>query len=348
MRNLTLSAIFIAALMSLSTNVNSQWNQVFSDEFNYSGYADDYKWTYEHGPNWYNGELQYYTNRRLENCRIDGNTMVIQAREESYGGKSFTSARVRSKQSWTYGKFEIRAKLTEGTALWPAIWMLPVNEIYGGWPASGEIDIMENWSWNPDGIYGTIHTTRYNHIDGTEKQGLKYVWDPSAHYHKYSIIWGPDRIDWFIDDNWYFGFNNEGWSGAWPFDHNFYLLLNVAVEKNAWGQTYTWNNPVMNVDYVRVYQWGGTKAAISSDMYIVDNSIEITTYPNPAADYINISGIEDAKYLIKIYNTSGSEVKAELIEGSGQSIAVGELPSGMYLVNIYGNNIDETIKFVKD
>ena len=285
-KTFTLSFLFMLSIFfSGIASAQGDWVLKWSDEFNYWGQPNSGKWTFDHGPNWYNGELQYYTNNRSANCRVNGSALIIEAKEESYGGKSFTSARIKTKASWTYGKFEIRAKLTDGEALWPAIWMLPDNDTYGGWPASGEIDIMENWSWAPNRIFGTIHTTAFNHVNGTQKDGHKDVSDPSYNWHTYSITWGPDRIDWFVDGNWFFGFTNEGYSGAWPFDHNFHILLNLAVESTAWGKTGTWDKRTMEVDYVRAYQWEDNGSGSGGGSGSTSIKIE-------AEDYAQMSGIQ--------------------------------------------------------
>jgi beta-glucanase (GH16 family) len=211
-------------------------------------------WKYEYGPNWYNEELQYYTKARLENARIEDGNLIIEARHESYGEREYTSARLNTIAGWTHGLMEIRAKLPKGNALWPAIWMFPVNQIYGEWPKSGEIDIMENWSWEPESIFGTIHTEAYNHTIGTQKGGKIQVSTPWEIFHIYAIEWNTERIKWFVDDSLYFTFENEGEVSKWPFNHPFRFILNVAVEKTAPGQESSWVKRTMEIDYVRVYK----------------------------------------------------------------------------------------------
>jgi len=230
------------------------WNLVWHDEFNTDGMPDTTLWKYEWGPDWHNGELQYYAKARPENVRIENGNLVIEARHESFGGREYTSTRLNSIPGWTFGRMELRAKLPKGNALWPALWMYPVNSLYGGWPRSGEIDIMENWSWDATGIYGTVHTEDYNHTIGTQKGGKISVKQPSANFYTYAIEWNTEKMDFFVDDSLYFTFFNEGTVGKWPFNHPFRFIMNVAVEGSAPGQEGTWQKRTMEVDYVRVYK----------------------------------------------------------------------------------------------
>ena len=142
--------------------------------------------------------------------------------------------------------------------MWPAIWMLPVDCTYGGWPKSGEIDIMEHVGYIRDTFYGTVHTESFNHLMGTHKSGGYYQSDLSDSFHVYSIIWTEDSIDFQVNGNTYFTFNRESDQTAeWPFDQQFYLILNLAVGGNWGGQKGVdpdiWPQR-MEVDYVRVYQ----------------------------------------------------------------------------------------------
>ncbi|MDA3891645.1 MAG: family 16 glycosylhydrolase [Salinivirgaceae bacterium] len=246
--------LLVVLFFAISNVLMAQWNLIWSDEFDYSGLPDTEKWIFEHGPNWYNGELQYYTNERTENCRVENGNLIIEAIHEDYEDKNYTSARLNSVVGWKYGRYEIRAKLTQGNKLWPAIWMFPESEIYGTWPKSGEIDIMEYWSWDPNAIYGTIHTEAYNHPNGTEKQGRVEIADLSNEYHVFTVEWYEDQIRWFVDDNIFYTIYNEGTTQTYPFDHPFHFILNIAVESGAPGEEDSWIKPTMEIDYVRVYE----------------------------------------------------------------------------------------------
>ncbi|MBM7556747.1 RICIN domain-containing protein [Halanaerobacter jeridensis] len=239
---------------------NGQWRLVWSDEFNYHGLPDSSKWGYDVGAGkWGNNELQYYTENRSENARVENGKLIIEARRDYYGGRDYSSARLvtENKADWKYGRIEVRAKLPSGRGTWPAIWMLPTDWVYGGWPDSGEIDIMEHVGYNPTKIYGTVHTAAYNHMKGTQKSGNVDGGSWESSFHTYAIDWYRDRIDFFVDDNLYYSFSKHGGSAEWPFDQRFYLILNIAVggdwggvegvDPNIWPQR-------MEVDYVRVYK----------------------------------------------------------------------------------------------
>ena len=234
---------------------------VWADEFNYKGLPNSTRWSYDTGSGgWGNNELQYYTEKRKENARVEGGKLIIEARKEAYKGAPYTSARLVSKNKgdWTYGRIEVKARLPKGKGMWPAIWMLPTTWEYGGWPASGEIDIMENVGYLPDSVYGSVHTETYNHAIGTQKtKGVKRT-DLSKAFHVYAVEWTPEEIRFFVDKEHYLTFKNEHkTSKEWPFDKAFHLLLNIAVGGN-WGGKYGVDDTVfpqrMEIDYVRVYQ----------------------------------------------------------------------------------------------
>ena len=126
----------------------------------------------------------------------------------------------KNKGDWRYGRIEIRAKLPAGTGTWPAIWMLPTDYVYGGWPNSGEIDIMEHVGFDPGRIHGTAHTDLYNWFDGSPPPGgSMIVSDFNSEFHDYILEWTENSLKWFVDGNQYFTYtnNNQGWS-RWPFD----------------------------------------------------------------------------------------------------------------------------------
>lgn len=233
---------------------------VWSDEFNTDGMPDTTKWSYDVGGNgWGNNELEYYTNARTENARISGGNLVIEARKESFGGRNYTSARLvtRNKAKWTYGKFEIRAKLPKGKGTWPAIWTLantnPLN-----WPDDGELDIMEEVGYDANMIYGTAHNKLYNGANGKQKGGNVLIKDAQDSFHVYSMEWTDTQVTWYVDGNFYFTYNNpNAGNDSWPYNKDFYLLLNLAIGGN-WGGAQGVDDSIfpqsLLVDYVRVYQ----------------------------------------------------------------------------------------------
>lgn len=246
------------------TGTNSgEYQLVWSDEFNYSGLPDNKKWSYDTDGNasgWGNNEAQFYTSARLKNSEVKDGNLYINAIKEDFEGKKYTSARLvtRTKGDWLHGRIEVRAKLPDGRGMWPAIWMLPTDWIYGDWPASGEIDIMENVGYDPYVILATAHTQAYNHVKGTQKGGKLTVADCYTEFHNYILEWEANEYRAYIDDKLIFTFQNEktGFQ-VWPFDKRFHLLLNVAVGGN-WGGAKGIDDTIfprtMAVDYVRVYQ----------------------------------------------------------------------------------------------
>lgn len=232
---------------------------VWADEFNIDGKPDSSKWGYDiGGSGWGNNELQYYT--AGENVSIKNGVLSIEAKKEERGGKNYTSARMVSKNKgdFLYGRFEARAKIPKGRGLWPAIWMLPTDWAYGGWPQSGEIDIMEQVGFEPEKLHISVHTEAYNHIKGTQKTATTIIPTATENFHLYRVDWTPENIKGYIDDKLIFSFANEHKTFAeWPFDKKFHWLLNVAVGGN-WGGMQGVDDTIfpakMEVDYVRVYK----------------------------------------------------------------------------------------------
>ncbi|MFT5422643.1 MAG: beta-glucanase (GH16 family) [Phycisphaerales bacterium] len=214
---------------------------------------------------WGNNELQYYTSS-VNNVNVSGGALHILVQEEAVGGKSYTSARLRTKgaQDFTYGRFEARIQLPSGTGAWPAFWMLPTDDVYGGWASSGEIDIVESQDRDaPDQIIQALHyggvwpdntSAVHYHSEGNGPNKVVF----SENYHVYAIEWEPTEIRWYVDGVQTYAFSN--WSSAGgaypaPFDQDFHILLNIAVGGAAPSPGVNTAFPmVMNVDYVRVYQ----------------------------------------------------------------------------------------------
>ena len=233
---------------------------LWGDEFDINGLPDPSKWDYDVGDHgWGNNELEYYSKADSRNARVENGHLIIEAHADTSHPKGYTSARLvtRGKAAWQYGYIEVRAKLPRGVGTWPAIWMLPEESRYGGWPKSGEIDIMEHVGYDPGRVHGTVHTEAFNHTVGTQQAGQKSVPDFSDAFHTYAIEWTEEKIDFFIDGAKYFAFENSGKGPQdWPFDQAFHLILNIAVGGN-WGGAQgvvpkIWPQR-MEVDFVRVY-----------------------------------------------------------------------------------------------
>jgi len=239
----------------------NRYKLVWSDEFNDSGLPDASKWSYDvGGSGWGNNETQYYTNARKENAEVKDGCLYITAIKEDFEGKSYTSARLvsKGKGDWKYGRFEIRAKLPAGTGTWPAIWMLPSENKYGGWPKSGEIDIMESLGYIPYFVAATVQTENYSHIQGTQKTAITPVSDCYTTFHNYVLEWDELELRFYVDSNLYLTFRNDGTGiAAWPFDKPFHLILNVAIGGTFGGAQGIDDNifpQELVVDYVRIYQ----------------------------------------------------------------------------------------------
>jgi len=267
-----LITFFTASCKSQSTEVTSNiqdstlipgWNLVWSDEFNYTGLPDPKKWGYDVAvPGWVNHEAQAYHENRLENARVENGKLIIEARLDNYKNYLYSSARLVTKNrgDWTYGRFEIRAKLPYGKGTWPAIWMLPTvwNLGNGGWPDNGEIDIMEHVGYDQGVIHSSTHCNKYVWTNGNQKTGTIKVSDCSTAFHNYILEWSANEIKVYVDGTLYFTNTNEnkGWQ-YWPFFKNFHLILNLAIGGD-WGGAQGIDNNIfpqrMEVEYVRVYE----------------------------------------------------------------------------------------------
>ena len=275
------------------------WQLDWNDEFDGKD-VDESKWEWEQNC-WGGGnnELQCYTDR-YKNSFLEDGKLIIRAHKETFKGPAepedvnaragkktlpYTSARMRTKNKgdWTFGRIEVRAKLPAGQGIWPAIWMLPTDFKYGTWAASGEIDIIEMVSQDPDEpnkhVHGTIH---YGQAwPKNVYSGETFVFedsDPSKEFHTYAIEWADGEMRWYIDETHYATQYGSGWytqiqdetgdyynvEGNAPFNERFHLLLNVAVGGNWPGAPdETTKFPVqMEVDYVRVYSCPGAKSSL--------------------------------------------------------------------------------------
>ncbi len=235
---------------------------VMSDEFDTDGAPNSAIWNYDIGTGdngWGNGELQYYTDRS-ENVTVQNGVLIITAKEEQFNGSNYTSARLLTKGKFqqTYGRFEARIKLPYGKGVWPAFWLLG-DDSNGSeiWPQIGEIDIMEYVGDDPTRVFGTVHGPGYSGAQGVTKS---YELDGDRFdtgFHIFGIEWGPDYINYYVDDVLYNQITPEDVTGEWVFNRGpFYIILNVAVggalpgSPNA--ETVFPQN--MLVDYVRVYK----------------------------------------------------------------------------------------------
>eukprot|EP00928_Gymnodinium_smaydae_P096846 TRINITY_DN8635_c0_g1_i3.p1 TRINITY_DN8635_c0_g1~~TRINITY_DN8635_c0_g1_i3.p1 ORF type:complete len:564 (-),score=62.18 TRINITY_DN8635_c0_g1_i3:280-1875(-) len=235
-------------------------NPVWSDEFD-GDLVNESRWTLiDSGSGNGNKEKQWYTTRP-ENARVENGVLTIVGKRESYRHKHFTSAKLLTKGKGDWGpghRIEVRARLPLGGGTWPAIWMMPTDYNYGGWPDSGEIDIMEALGRSHGKVFGTIHTGAYNHMKGTHK-GKSFYTDFSE-WHTYALDWEEDKLSWYADGNLYNTFAPDDTNNyaKWPFNRRFYLILNLALGGTLGGSTTFSSDQVMEIDYVRVYCLDGS------------------------------------------------------------------------------------------
>lgn len=285
---------------------------VWSDEFDYNGLPDKNKWNFETEGNawgWGNGEDQFYTESRIENAIVTNGVLKIIALKEAMGGKNYTSARIntKGKGEWRYGRFEARMKLPSGRGIWPAFWMMPAENFYGGWPNSGEIDIMEMFGWhNPDTAYFTIHTEAYNHKINTHKQG--YFRDPTLHinFHIYAVEWFEDRLDFYFDDKKVFTYKKESDNySVWPFDKPFYIILNNAVGgdwcRQNGGIGDTKFPQILEIDYVRVYKFKNDRKLKIEVIETTNGKVQIDKKEVNSGEKIKLISIPDKNYKFAIW-----------------------------------------------
>ncbi|MDB4237019.1 family 16 glycosylhydrolase [Flavobacteriaceae bacterium] len=326
---------------------------VWADEFDTNGAIDAAKWHHQtqlpQGGSWYNGEVQHYTNR-IENSSVNNGFLDITAIKESFTDqgqtKQYTSARLNSKFAFTYGRVDVRAKLPFGDGTWPAIWTLGKNinedggywdNQYGtvGWPACGELDIMEHGLHPTNQVSVAIHTpSSYGSTVNTSIQPLA---DVANDFHVYSMNWSPDQITFLIDGVGFYTYNpavkNDD---TWPFYLEQYLLLNIAMGGNGGAIDSNFSQSSMVIDYVRVYQ---NTTASTEDVF----ANKFSVYPNPSSDVLNIRTNEPIDK-VELYNTIGQLIVAK----KTTNINISSINIGVYILKIYSGNRIVTKKVMID
>ena len=244
-----------------NNNENDGYVLVWSDEFN-DNEIDQSKWNFEIGNGnwgWGNGEHQYYTSR-LENAFIQDGKLIIKALFEDYAGSDYTSARMttKNKGDWTYGKVVARIKVPSAGGTWPAFWLMPTNSVYGGWPNSGEMDIMEHYGCDPNHVHSTVHNNTYNWNGGIPPTSYSTITNAISDFHIYEMNWTENELNFYVDGIYlgtYFKTSGGGWQ-QWPYNEDFYIILNLAVGSHFM-QCDTADElfpQQLEIDYVRVYQ----------------------------------------------------------------------------------------------
>ncbi|QIK79974.1 glycoside hydrolase family 16 protein [Sphingomonas piscis] len=244
------------------------WRDEFSGKT-----LDRTKWSFDTSRNaqgWYNGELQYYAADRRENLRLENGVLIIEARNDpaalksrpDYGKQQYSAAKIttQGKASWTYGFYEIRAKVPCAYGTWPAVWMMPEGSY--PWPKGGEIDILEHVGSKPRVLHANLHTELFNHAIKTGRGAERTLETACSAFHNYQLDWRPDAITVGVDGRAFMRVKNDqpGGHGAWPFDKPFYMILNLAIGGD-WAAPKGMDPKVLpqrfEVDYVRV--WSAAK-----------------------------------------------------------------------------------------
>ncbi len=275
----------------------SGWVPTWCEEFDYTGAVNATKWRHQTGGGGFgNEELQYYTSR-AENAYVDGEKLIITAIKETYYSQAYTSAKIWTQgiKNWKYGKFEMRAKLPAVPGTWPAFWMMPKSSVYGSWPNSGEIDILEHTAYyNLDTAVGSIHTEAYNHKIGTQISFSRHLDGLTSGFHTYSVTWNEYSFSWYVD-NYKYGtstfnaaavaYGEMAVSAAWPFDQEFYLIINLAMGGSMGGTVDPgFTSDTFEIDYVRVYQ----RDYVTGD----------TGAPRPISGLEAVNAIDTAAYVL--------------------------------------------------
>ncbi len=351
----TLIIIFVVFLFFTSRGFSQSYQLVWFENFDGSE-LDTNSWKYETGGNWYNNEIQYYTDRE-KNIRLENSKLIIEAHKEDYGNRNHTSARIKTqgKKFFKYGRIDARIKLPRGQGIWPAFWMMGENEPSVGWPACGEIDVVEmiGGSNRERTIYGTAH---WSHNGSHAEYGGMNSLASGAYsddFHVYSIEWNEQEIKWLVDGNQYHVIDITP-SQLSEFHQEFFFLLNVAVGGDWPGypdQTTEFPQR-MEVDYIRVVQYLPTAVDdIEQNTYEMSFSI----YPNPFNSAMNIlvnsnsAGRVDSR--IEILNTLGQVIHAEKRKLSNGTNKISwspsfDLNSGVYFIRLSADNYYQTKKVV--
>ena len=317
--------LFTISFSLLSISAFSQWNLVWSDEFD-SAALDMSKWSHETGGNgWGNNESQFYTTNGT-NLQVSNDELKIIALQETIGNNPYTSAKIVTKGKYQiqYGKIEARIKIPMGQGTWPAFWMLGSNIDQVSWPFCGEIDIVEHIN-SELMTHGTAHWD----VNGYAYYGNSVANSDPTQFHIYSIEWDDAEIKWFFNGNQYHTMNiDNGINGTNEFQEPFYLILNLAVGGNwpGYPDATTTFPQVLVVDYVRVYK-------DQSDLGLDAKELKsLSIYPNPGADELRIEGAK-INDLVSFKTMDGKTCLSQKISHQN-SFNVSPLDSGAYFVEL--------------
>lgn len=336
---------------------------VWSDEFEGEGAINSEKWFHQtqlpDGVNWFNGEIQHYTDR-IENSFVQDGYLKLTARKETFTDqgqtKNHTSARLNSKFAFQYGRVEVRAKLPFGPGTWPAIWTLGKNINENGaywdnqgfgttsWPACGEMDIMEHWGTNQNYVSSATHTP--SSFGSTVNTGGQFIETASTEFHVYELVWSPEKLVFSVDGANHFTYNPENKnSSTWPFTAEQYLILNVAILPSI---SSSFTQSAMEIDYVRVYQESPPVTSVE-----ILESEEIKVYPNPFTNEIVIDTKEFSgeKLSVKMYTTDGRLIESRRFNSVDEKLNLRNLSGlkeGVYLLLMEGEKKTAVAKIIKE
>jgi beta-glucanase (GH16 family) len=335
------------------------WSDEFDGQSGVSVDLDNTKWfkqTYPilGGQSWANGEVQHYTDR-IDNSYISYGTLKIVAKKETYTNsnnvtKNYTSARLNSKYAFTYGKVEIKAKMPFGAGTFPALWMLGQNITETGgywaathgttaWPDCGEVDIIEHWGDNQDFVQSALHNR--SSFGGTVNKGGQKITNASTEFHIYTLEWSEDKMIFSVDGNVHYTYNPSIKNiENWPYSAPQYLLFNVAILPNI---TTGFTEGAMEVDYVRVYQ--ESTASVSKN----DNLLEVTLFPNPVNNELNIQFSSDLNAIKgTIYTITGQKIQEFYQKSKSKKIDVSNLTKGFYFLRLASKKETSLHKIIKN
>lgn len=341
---------------------NTSYKLVWSDEFDGYNIVDTNKWFHQTklpiAGSWFNGEVQHYTNRSENSSRVNG-TLRITAKKETFTDqgitKEYTSARLNSKYAFKYGRVEYRAKLPSGFGTWPAVWLLNKNIQETGaywdnkgfgttpWPACGEIDMLEHWGSNQNFVQSALHTQ--SSFGNTVNKGGLTVGTVSSEFHTYAMEWTEDYLTFSIDSIEYYTYNPPiKNSDTWPFDAEFYLLINFAIQGNI---ASNFTQASLEPDYIRVYQKQLNQSASNTKL---ENNIKL--FPNPINNVLNIELAykTDENLKFNIYSIDGRLMKTESIQTNTNIATINnldDLEKGVYILSYTLNGQILRSKFYK-
>ncbi|MFX1708554.1 carbohydrate-binding protein [Chitinophaga sp. CC14] len=301
---------------------NPNWTVIFNDEFNTDGVPDVTKWKVDPQPKgWINGEQQVYTDTTHDNARVKDGKLIIKGKKDFPNGNTtepWSSARLitQGKMDFLYGRVDVRARLPRARGSWPAIWLMPTSSVYGGWPKSGELDVMEHVGNNFGTVLSTVHTQNHNWTNGGQVSGTKILPDADTTYHVYSMEWSADSIRFLYDSIKVLTYPNPhtDWKD-WPFDQKFFLILNVAIGGGMGGSIVEadWPDSMM-VDYVRISQKGLGTPVLDS---VAVTPATLTFLPGKTQQY-TVKALDQNGHVMAV-------TPVWSVTGSGNSITAGGL-----------------------